>query len=47
MMAVECARGVMEGVRICFSKDLRDFVSCPEVSRQYCRASSISVPPMH
>jgi ribonuclease T2 len=46
MMAVECARGVMEGVRICFSKDLRDFVACPEVSRQYCRAGSMSVPPM-
>jgi ribonuclease T2 len=47
MMAVECSDGVLEEVRICFSKDLRDFVACPEVSRQFCRRNSISVPPMH
>jgi ribonuclease T2 len=46
MMAVECVRGVLEEVRICFSKDLRDFVACPEVSRQFCHTDKISVPPM-
>lgn len=46
MMAVECVRGDLEEVRICFSKDLRDFVACPEVSRQFCRTGSMSVPPM-
>jgi ribonuclease T2 len=46
MMAVECVQGVLQEVRICFSKDLREFVACPEVSRQFCRLGSISVPPM-
>ena len=46
MLAVECRHGTLEEVRICFSKDLRDFVACPEVSRQFCRVGTISVPPM-
>jgi ribonuclease T2 len=46
MLAVECVRGILQEVRICFSKDLRDFVVCPEVSRQFCRLGTISVPPM-
>lgn len=46
MMAVECTRGTFEEVRICFSKDLRNFVDCPEVSRYFCRTSNISVPGM-
>ncbi len=44
MMAVACARGTLEEVRICVSKDLRDFVSCPEVARRACRSRSIDVP---
>jgi len=46
MLAVECVRGVMDEVRICFSKDLRNFVACPEVARQYCRTNDMSVPAM-
>jgi ribonuclease T2 len=46
MLAVGCQRGVLQEVRICFSKDLREFRACPEVSRQSCRAQEISVPPV-
>jgi len=46
MLAVACRSGTLEEVRICFSKDLREFRICPEVARQDCRTSNISVPPM-
>ncbi len=45
MIGVACARGALEEVRICFSKDLRDFHACPEVSRRACPIGQISVPP--
>jgi ribonuclease T2 len=32
-------------VRICFSRDLREFRACPEVARQACRSGEIAVPP--
>lgn len=44
MMAINCQRGVLQEVRICFSKDLREFRSCPDVSRNSCRSSQITVP---
>jgi ribonuclease T2 len=46
MMAIECARGraVLEEVRICFSKDLRNFVACPEVARHFCFGQRMTVP---
>lgn len=44
MMAVTCKRGMIEEVRVCFSKDLRSFVPCEEVNRQQCRAPSMMVP---
>jgi ribonuclease T2 len=44
MMAVSCRRGVMEDVRICMTKNLREFRACPEVVRRGCRAREISVP---
>ena len=44
MMAVACRRGVLQEVRVCLSKDLRDFTPCPEVARAACRAQQISVP---
>jgi ribonuclease T2 len=44
MAAVGCRSGVLEEVRICYSKDLRNFVSCPEVARKSCRAQSIRIP---
>ncbi len=46
MLGVACASGVLQEVRICFSKDLRDFHACPEVSRHGCPAREISVPPI-
>ena len=45
-MAVSCRRGVLEEIRICFSKDLRSFVPCPEVDRNACRSREINVPPL-
>jgi ribonuclease T2 len=46
MLGVTCTSGVLQEVRICLSKDLRDFHACPEVSRQGCRVREISVPPI-
>ncbi len=47
MMAIACRRGMLEGVRICLSKDLREFRACPEVARRTCRARELSVPPTY
>ncbi len=44
MMTVGCSRGVLEEVRICLTRDLREFRACPEVVRRGCRAREISVP---
>jgi ribonuclease T2 len=46
-MAVTCRSGSLQEVRICFSKDLRQFRNCPSVSRSSCRVRQISVPPVH
>ena len=46
MMAVDCKRGALQEIRVCFSKDLRNFVACPEVARRACRTREISVPPV-
>jgi len=46
MLGVACNKNVLTEVRICFSKDLRDFHSCPEVSREGCHAREVSVPPI-
>src|SRR5580700_4200562 len=46
MLGVACANSVLQEVRICFSKDLREFHACQEVSRQGCRTREISVPPI-
>ncbi len=43
-MAVTCRGDTIEEVRICFGKDLRGFVPCPEVSRASCRTRQIAVP---
>ena len=43
MMSVSCRRGVLEEVRICFSKDLRGFRTCQEVDRSGCRARDFRV----
>lgn len=44
MMAVGCRQGVLQDVKICMSKDLREFHACPEIARQSCRAREIGVP---
>lgn len=44
MSAVGCRQGVLQEVRICFSKDLRDFRPCPEVARATCRTRELTVP---
>jgi ribonuclease T2 len=44
MMAVTCRRGVLQETRICLSKDLRDFVACPQVARQSCASQDVFVP---
>lgn len=44
MMAVTCKRGMLEEVRICFTRDLRGFRPCEEVSRDSCRVRDVSVP---
>ena len=46
MMAVGCTRGTLQEVRICLSKDLRDFRPCPEVARSSCRSREVRIPPM-
>jgi ribonuclease T2 len=43
MMAVTCRRGVLQEVRICFSKDLRQFQPCPDVDRRGCRGGELHV----
>jgi len=43
MMSVACQRGVLQEVRICFSKDLRNFRTCQEVDRSGCRTRDITV----
>jgi ribonuclease T2 len=44
MMAVGCQKGVLQEVRFCMSKDLRDFRACPEVARGSCRSRQITIP---
>ncbi len=43
-MAVTCRGGDLQEVRVCFGKDLRGYVPCPEVARGSCRASGMAVP---
>lgn len=43
MMSIACRRGVLQEVRICFSKDLRGFRTCEEVDRSGCRTREITV----
>jgi ribonuclease T2 len=46
MMAISCKRGVLTEIRVCMTKDLRDFQTCREVDRQGCRTRDVSVPPV-
>lgn len=44
MLGIACRQGALQEVRICFSKDLRDFHPCPEVARRACPIGPVSVP---
>lgn len=43
MMSVACKRGMLQEVRICLTKDLRDFRTCQQVDRSGCRTREITV----
>jgi ribonuclease T2 len=44
MIGVACRQGVLQEVRVCLSKNLRDFRACPEVARRGCPIGPVSVP---
>ncbi len=44
-IAVTCKRNYLRDVRICMTKDLASFRSCPEVDRNNCNSSSVAVAP--
>ncbi|MBY0611829.1 MAG: ribonuclease T2 [Beijerinckiaceae bacterium] len=46
MIGIACRSGVLEEVRICLGKDLRGFISCPEVARRGCGTREVTVPPI-
>lgn len=43
MMSVACRRGVLQEVKICLTRDLRNFRTCPEVDRSGCRNSDLTI----
>jgi len=45
-IAVTCAKGQLVDVRVCLSKTLRAFATCPQVARNSCRRDSILVAPL-
>jgi ribonuclease T2 len=45
MMAVSCRRELLQEVRLCLTRDLRGFRTCPEVDRGGCRTREITVAP--
>lgn len=45
-IAVTCNRRRLKEVRICISKNLREFVTCPEVDRRACKNPRIVMPPL-
>ena len=45
-MAVTCARGELVDVRICLSKNLKAFSTCPKVSGHTCQRASVAVAPL-
>ena len=45
-IAVTCARGQLVDVRICITKTLKAFATCPQVARNSCRRDSILVAPL-
>jgi ribonuclease T2 len=46
MMAIGCARRHFQEIRICLTKDLRGFRTCPEVDRDGCRGGEVTIAPV-
>ncbi|MGL4325411.1 MAG: ribonuclease T2 family protein [Beijerinckiaceae bacterium] len=46
MVAISCRRQVLQEVRVCMSKDVRGFIACPDVGRNECRSTDITIPAM-
>jgi ribonuclease T2 len=45
MIGVDCQQGnVLKEVRVCLTRDLRQFEACEEVDRRACHARSITIP---
>lgn len=44
MLAATCVRGMLQEVRVCMTKDLREFRACPDVVRAGCRAQEVNAP---
>lgn len=44
-VGVTCDRRFLRDVRICITKDLQSFVSCPEVDRRHCKLPEMVVVP--
>lgn len=47
MMAVSCRDKLLRDVRICFSRDLTQFIACPQIDRAGCKAPSVTVLPFN
>ena len=47
MISVSCRDKLMQDVRICFSRNLSQFRTCPQVDRAGCKATSVTVPPLN
>jgi ribonuclease T2 len=45
-IAVTCARGQLVDVRVCVSRNLKAFATCPQIARNSCRRDSILVAPL-
>ena len=44
MIAINCPGNQLAEIRLCVSKDIKAFTSCPEVSRKSCRSDMIYIP---
>lgn len=44
MIQIACRRDQLTEVRLCMSRDLKSFVTCPAIQRRECRAQSITIP---
>jgi ribonuclease T2 len=47
MFSINCRHGALTEVRVCISKNLRQYQLCPQVLRQSCRTSDIFIPSFH